>query len=88
MISRKIPALVLAAIALPSVVSARDSYHLQLAADAIRQQLYLCRQRALVANQMCSIKISATGRSRNATNAKIRIGVSAATKSCGRYWPK
>jgi hypothetical protein len=31
---------------------------------------------------------SATGRSRNATKPKISTGVSPATKSCGRYWPK
>ena len=31
---------------------------------------------------------SATGRSRKATKPKISTGVSAATKSWGRYWPK
>ena len=30
----------------------------------------------------------ATGRSHHTMNRKIAIGVSAATQTCGRYWPK
>jgi hypothetical protein len=33
-------------------------------------------------------KTSEIGRSTKATKAKMRMGVSAATKSCGMYWPK
>ena len=66
--------LVLSAIAIPGVVSARNSYRLQIATDAIRQQLYLCRQHALVANQLCSIQIGATGKSKIDTNHNGTFG--------------
>ena len=65
---------ILAALVVPNVAAARDSYRLRLAADAVRQQLYLCRQRALVANQTCSILISATGWAQIDTNLNGTFG--------------
>lgn len=50
----------LAAVAVPNVTLAKSSHQLRLAADGISQQLYLCRGRALAANQTCSIQIDAT----------------------------
>ena len=62
------------AMAIPNVTGARNSYRLRIAADAIRQQLYICRQRALVANQTCSIRISPNGRAQIDTNFNGRFG--------------
>jgi type II secretory pathway pseudopilin PulG len=65
---------VLTAIAVPNVVLARNAYRLRIAADAVRQQLYLCRQRALVANQTCSIQITTAGRAQIDTNFNGTFG--------------
>jgi prepilin-type N-terminal cleavage/methylation domain-containing protein len=48
---------VLAAIALPNVVSASRSYTLNIAATAIAQQLNMCRQVAVRSNLRTTIKI-------------------------------
>ena len=50
----------IASIALPNVIAATRSYRLQIATQALVQQLNLCRQKAVAANQQVSIQITAT----------------------------
>jgi Tfp pilus assembly protein FimT len=55
--------LILAAILIPNVVQATQSYNIQIAANTLAQQLNRCRQEAVRANLPLKIQVSSTATS-------------------------
>lgn len=52
--------MILSAIAIPSIVSARESYALLIATDRLSQQFSRCRQEAVRANNRVKVRVTST----------------------------